>query len=109
MNIIKRHIEYLKNNPEGYWFKRKLYGWGWTPATWQGWLTLALFIGIFVWFFVPMLSNPNPSPNDILLFVLKTVAWVATLIGVCYVKGEPPAWQWGLPNDSKDVKDEKGV
>lgn len=36
MSLIKNCVEYLKDNPEGYWFKRKLYGWGWTPAKWQG-------------------------------------------------------------------------
>ena len=28
MSIFKNYREYYKNNPEGYWFKRKLYGWG---------------------------------------------------------------------------------
>ena len=48
MNVLKQYIEYLKNNPEGYWFKRKLYGWGWTPATWQGWLVLAVFVVLMI-------------------------------------------------------------
>ena len=28
------------------WFKRKTYGYGWTPATWQGWLIIAVWIGL---------------------------------------------------------------
>ena len=28
--------EYIRNNPKGYWFKRKLYGWGWFPVKWEG-------------------------------------------------------------------------
>jgi hypothetical protein len=31
--MFKRQLDYLRNNPQRYWFKRKLYGWGWTPAT----------------------------------------------------------------------------
>ncbi|HEY7421948.1 MAG TPA: hypothetical protein VH541_08050 [Gaiellaceae bacterium] len=28
------------------WFRRKTYGVGWTPASWQGWLiTLAVVLG----------------------------------------------------------------
>jgi hypothetical protein len=28
-----------------YWFPAKRYGWGWgLPITWQGWLTLVVFI-----------------------------------------------------------------
>ncbi len=31
------------------WFKRKTYGWGWTPVSWQGWLvTLGLVVVITV-------------------------------------------------------------
>lgn len=26
MNYFKKYKEYLKDNPKGYWFKRKLYG-----------------------------------------------------------------------------------
>ena len=44
MNIFKKYSEYLRDNPEGYWFKRKLYGWGWTPARWQGWVVLVVYI-----------------------------------------------------------------
>jgi len=25
------------------WFGRKKFGWGWGPATWQGWLTVAVY------------------------------------------------------------------
>ena len=31
-----------------YWFKRRRFGWGWTPVTWQGWLTVAFFIGLII-------------------------------------------------------------
>jgi hypothetical protein len=34
MKLFKEYTDYLKDNPQGYWFKRKLYGWGWTPARW---------------------------------------------------------------------------
>ncbi len=38
---------------EGYWFAPKLFGWGATPVTWQGWLTTLLFalafIGVIRW------------------------------------------------------------
>ena len=30
--MIKEYIAYLKDNPQGYWFKARLYGWGWAPA-----------------------------------------------------------------------------
>ena len=42
--MIKEYVSYLKDNPNGYWFKRKLYGWGWTPATWQGWFAIGVYV-----------------------------------------------------------------
>ncbi|HZX50161.1 MAG TPA: hypothetical protein VFE94_03385 [Candidatus Paceibacterota bacterium] len=37
MSIFDDYIAYAKDNPKGHWFKRKLFGWGWTPVTRQGW------------------------------------------------------------------------
>ena len=39
--MIKEYIAYLKDNLKRYWFKSKLYGWGWVPVKWQGWLVVA--------------------------------------------------------------------
>ncbi len=27
--MIKKYLNYIKDNPEHYWFKAKIYGWGW--------------------------------------------------------------------------------
>ncbi|WP_431468873.1 hypothetical protein [Sphingosinithalassobacter sp. LHW66-3] len=41
---IERHFEVR----EGYWFAPKLFGWGATPVTWQGWLLTLGFIAVFL-------------------------------------------------------------
>ena len=51
MGIIKRYVAYLQDNPEQYWFKRKLFGWGWVPVRWQGWVFLLVWIALVVEFF----------------------------------------------------------
>jgi hypothetical protein len=74
-----------------YWFPAKRYGWGWGfPITWQGWLVFAAFfalllIGIYLFL-------PGQSLTGFLLYV---IALTVLLIGVCWVKGEPPRWRWG--------------
>lgn len=98
MNNFDRYMRYMRNNPKGYWFRRKLFGWGWTPARWQGWLTLAVFLAVFVWLMVSFTNEPNPDAVAA-PFLAKVFAWAALLIGVCYLTGEPPKWQWGIPND----------
>lgn len=90
MSIIRKYIEYLKDNPEGYWFKRKLYGWGWTPATWQGWLVVAISLAIF--FGGMYVGETDDAPGATFLgFVIM----VALIFFFGYTKGEKPRWQWG--------------
>lgn len=94
MNPVKKYISYLKNNPRGYWFKRKLYGWGWVPVRWQGWLVVTAGIALFA---VGMyVGETDDAPGATLLGLLLMLALI-TVFG--YWKREKPRWQWGLPND----------
>jgi len=93
MNPFKNYTDYLKDNPNQYWFKRKLYGWGWTPVKWQGWLVLFVWIVFFFCGVVTMKFEPTK------MFVFTVLA-VGLLFYICYKKGEKPGWRWGPP-DSK--------
>lgn len=90
--MLKEYIAYLKDNPKGYWFKAKLYGWGWVPVRWQGWLIIAigvafLFLGLYV-------GETDDAPGAALLgFLLMT----GIILTFGYWKGEKPRWRWGLP------------
>jgi hypothetical protein len=78
-----------------YWFPAKRYGWGWgIPSSWQGWLVLAGFAGLLVAgsFLVP----PGTALGPYLSYV---AVLCALLVGVCWLKGEPPRWRWG--NDER--------
>jgi len=97
MSFWTRYISYIKDNPENYWFKAKAYGWGWVPATWEGWLTLGVFLAVFVFLIMPLLNNPQPSDRDVSLFLAQIFLWALALLLVCYKTGEPPKWQWGIP------------
>jgi len=94
--MIKQYINYLKDNPNGYWFKAKLYGWGWVPVTWQGW---AVTLGYLVLVILLGLTIDNSStPLEVAFTIgLPALLLTATLIRICYKKGEKPRWQWGLP------------
>ncbi len=100
MNIFKKHLEYLKDNPEGYWFKRKLYGWGWVPVTWQGWLIVGVYI-LLVVFFAFTIDETSSGREVMFTFFLPLVLLTITLIRICYKKGQKPKWQWGLPEDER--------
>ena len=97
--MLKKYFDYFKNNPEGYWFKKKLYGWGWTPVKWQGWLV----IGLFILFMILNGMNLGEYPTDSQLtwFFVRTIIGVCILIFICYKTGEKPSWQWGIPKKDK--------
>jgi len=98
--MLKEYIAYLKDNPNGYWFKRKLYGWGWTPVKWQGWLIILIYILLILSLVLiredAIPGNPDSGSNS-LTFALPIIVLTILLIIVAYKKGEKPRWQWGLP------------
>ncbi|MCA9485524.1 MAG: hypothetical protein KC506_01630 [Nanoarchaeota archaeon] len=93
--IIKTYSEYLKDNPKGYWFKRKLYGWGWIPAKWQGWVVVLAFIVVLLFNGFYLTWNGEPSGTDLTLFFGVLVVSIVLLIWICFAKGETPRWSWG--------------
>jgi hypothetical protein len=77
------------------WFKRKKYGWGWTPSTWQGWLVIAIYLAL-VFGIVCSAEVAGVSDYDMLMnFVPRLIILTSALILVSYVKGERPKWMWG--------------
>jgi hypothetical protein len=94
MSILKNYVNYLKDNPKGYWFKRKLYGWGWTPATKEGWSLLALYFFSILYI--------GFTENNVSTLLIEFSIITALFLFIVYLKGEPPKWQWGLKNEKKD-------
>ena len=78
-----------------HWFKAKNYGWGWAPATWQGWLILGLFVLIVVKVFFEIDARSHSVSDTLMNFVPRLVSFTAILIFICYKTGEKPEWRWG--------------
>jgi len=80
---------------KNYWFRAKRYGWGWgLPLTWQGWMVLALYIGLII-----AGSFIFPPDENSFLFILWTVLFSILFIALCWIKGEPTRWRWGEDAD----------
>ena len=95
MNIFKKYSNYLKDNPQGYWFKRKPFGWGWTPAKWQGWFSVLVYL-VFILALVlskekNIPGNPD-SGSNFLTFALPVIVLTVLLVIVAYKKGEKPGY-----------------
>lgn len=61
------------------WFRRRKYtGWGFTPATWQGWV----YIAMMVLPLVLLTSNPVISQTKIILIVIWALVFGADFIHI---------------------------
>ena len=100
-DFFQRYVDYLKDNPEGYWFKRKLFGWGWTPVTWQGWVVTLGFIALILGNGIRFEAS-GATDGDVLLFFGETVILIILLILIAWRTGEAPKWQWGIPKKKED-------
>ncbi len=89
------------------WFKRKTYGWGWYPSTWQGWLVIAIYIAII--FALGLTIDENSTQKEVnLIFVLPVLIATTALVTISYKKGEKPRWQWGEKKEEGSDSDTKG-
>lgn len=76
------------------WFKTKKYGWGWTPASLEGWVVL---IGALVLYLGAILIAALTASDPVVLVVtlVGSVLLTIVLVGVSMMTGEKPRWRWG--------------
>lgn len=91
-------MDYVRDNPKGYWFKNKIYGWGWTPVKWQGWLVILGFVALVILNSLAVSNGSGTESEASVKIVWQTIFFALILIYVCYKKGEKPRWQWGKEN-----------
>ncbi len=85
-----------------YWFKRKRFGLGLYPASWQGWLSLGVLIVLAILNFHRIDATSHSASDTLRPVTLETVVLVLVFIGIAYWKGEKPLrWQWGKKEDSR--------
>ena len=86
------------------WFKRRRYGWGWTPVTWQGWLSFALFLAVVISSIFTLPMKPHePTSGQIIVFLMCVGGAVLALIGISFMKGPMPKFRWGKkPTDDPE-------
>jgi hypothetical protein len=77
------------------WFKAKRYGWGWTPASTEGWVVTGLYIFFLIaWFFGqdPLDRSAGGVIND---YLPRFIFLTGLFLLIAYKKGEKPTWNWG--------------
>jgi len=74
------------------WFKAKKYGWGWYPASWEGWAVILIYlliIGVLVYIFQTNIEKYLD------IYLVSVFTLTGLLIYISYKKGEKPGWHWG--------------
>ena len=83
-----------------YWFKRKRYGWGWVPATWQGWFVLSIYM-VLIFLGALFFESDNPTGQNIIVFVTVFVVATGLFIAIASYTAPKPKWRWGKkPSDN---------
>jgi|SRR3989338_8277602 len=91
--IVHVYIPSAREHTPDIWFKRKLYGWGWTPATWQGWVVTFFYI-LLVLIILRVMTNDFSTTSAFFSVFLPIVFFTIFFLYVAYKKGEHPRWQW---------------
>ena len=91
-------------NGNRYWFKRRRYGYGWTPVTLQGWLVVVVAV-IIILLAALVILPAKPAQLSLLqatIFSLVLLSVIMMLIGISFMKGPSPRWRWGGKPENPD-------
>ncbi|MBC7712363.1 MAG: VOC family protein [Rhizobacter sp.] len=78
------------------WFRRKTYGWGWTPITWEGWLVTLIVLVIPICIRLTAKALQFEKSTQYFYTWASVPILLMALILVCFRWGEKPKWQWGI-------------
>ncbi len=83
-----------------YWFRPKYFGYGLSPISWQGWLSILIFVGIlyisaYVNGFTDTQASTLPTSRDELRFLLDILVFVSLFMIFAKDKTDGKIkWNW---------------
>lgn len=85
-----------------YWFKRRRFGFGWTPATREGWLTLGLYLAAVLGGAIVLGAFTTDPPGwTVAVYLLIVLVLTIVFFAIAISKGPKPKWRWGRhPSDN---------
>ncbi len=88
------------------WFKRRRYGYGWTPVVWQSWLLVLLYLSVVIVGAVSLTEARVPVHNsDIIIYLTYVLLATGALIRIAMLRGPKPKWRWGKHPDDDPKQD----
>lgn len=94
----------MNDTSKKYLMKRRRYGYGWIPVTWQGWLLIVLQLAIILVAATFLPTKPvQPSTSELIRFLVLVGCAIASLLIMSSFAGPRPKWRWGKkPTDNPD-------
>jgi peptidoglycan biosynthesis protein MviN/MurJ (putative lipid II flippase) len=94
----------MTKSPQKYWFKRRRYGWGWVPVTWQGWLALIIMLAAILLGSFAVDETPEGTFSSAVgVYLLMVTVVIGFFVLVAYQTSPKPKWRWGQkPDDNPD-------
>ncbi|MFA6520388.1 MAG: hypothetical protein WCT44_02140 [Candidatus Paceibacterota bacterium] len=77
------------------WFKRRMYGWGWMPISWEGWAVTIIYILSLAGDLKFINDSHNSFSATLASFIPRFIFLTLIFVGVCLWKGEKTKWSWG--------------
>jgi hypothetical protein len=78
-----------------YWFKSYKYGFGWYPASWQGWIVILIY-GLNIYFGIHFFGEHISGKINTLIAYLPVLILTTVMLFIIVVKtGEKARWRWG--------------
>ena len=85
-----------------YWYKRRRYGYGFTPTSWQGWLMLGLMVLMLV---IPAFFLGKSNTEIVIGYLIYVVVVLGGSLYVIFSKSPTPKWRWGKSDHDDPDKD----
>jgi hypothetical protein len=86
----------------GFWFKPKVYGFGATPVTWQGWALIGVYVVIVVAATLIFVSRQKSSPAWMSWIAVMVVATSVMTLASWLKTDGTWHWRWGETETSRN-------
>jgi hypothetical protein len=78
-----------------YWFKSYKLGYGWYPASWQGWIVILIY-GLNIYFGIRFFGEHVAGKINTLMAYLPVLILTTVMFLIIVVRtGEEARWRWG--------------
>jgi len=81
-----------------FWFKPKIFGYGATPITWQGWAFVTLYFAVIAVVTVALIDQVSPAWAWIVWAAIVIMVTVAASRIMRQKTDGPWRWRWGRTN-----------